>query len=223
MLSFLGRFNMKDVAILVVADGIPQDIRTRFKMCIDKSNPTASYDVLIMGNVDSKEKVFNKCKMLNKGLKSIIGKYKVIIQADIDLIVPPMLIDKTFSLAMEKDVCVHHCMICIPPEEFNQHSDYDKFPLTKWKTFKKVYATGCWNGLKSSLWKKTGGFNEEMTNWGYEDRDWRYRAIACGIPWKDVYNFPLIHVNHPRRNRDVSKQNIDISKKAKQEGKTNWL
>jgi GT2 family glycosyltransferase len=114
-------------------------------------------------------------------------------------------------------------MKCISPEEFQKYNTYEEYPFKVWNKIKSVYATGCWNCMRSDLWVKSGGFNEDMTLWGYEDRDWRYRSINAGISWKDIYKHPLIHVNHPRRNRDVSKQNIEISKTSNATGKTNWL
>jgi len=215
---------MKDVGILVIADGIDETIRNRFRDCFKLSHPKVSYDILMMGDVIPTQKIFNKCKLLNKGLKQLISQeYKCILQTDIDLICPPKTLDWTVRQATNIDACIHHPMKCIAPAEFKKYKSYSEYPFKEWSKIKSVYATGCWNCMKPHLWQKSGGFNEDMTLWGYEDRDWRYRAIAAGISWVDEYKYPLIHVNHPRRNRDVSKKNLEIAKDAKSQGKVNWL
>lgn len=215
---------MKDIGILVVADGIGADVRQRFKHCLTASRPRASFDVLIMGDLERNDRKFNKCKLLNKGLKQLFeGEYKIIIQTDIDLICPPSLIDKTFEVATKQKCCVHASMRRISPDEYNKYSQYSSYPFSRWSKIKPIYATGCWNGLLTEKWKLTGGFNEEMIEWGYEDRDWRERAMSAGIKWKDVHKFPLMHVDHPKRTKDVSMRNVEMAKKAKREGKGRWI
>jgi hypothetical protein len=217
---------IKDIGILVVADGIGDDVRKRFKHCLTASRPRATFDVVIMGSNKPRERgaKFNKCKLLNKGLKRLFeGGYKVIIQTDIDLICPPALIDKTFELAWKHKYCVHCSMRRISPEEYGKYKEYRQYPFNRWKKMKQIYAAGCWNGLVPALWKKTGGFNEDMIEWGYEDRDWRERSIKVGIKWKDLHKFPLMHVDHPKRTKNVSLRNVEVAKRAKREGKQSWL
>ena len=217
---------MKEVGILVVADGLGDDIRNRFKASIRFSKPRASYDVHIMGGKERRAKgvPFNKCKLLNQGLRTMfdIG-YQVIIQADIDLIVPPVLVDKTYELAMRDKLCIHQSMRRISADEYNKYKEYRSFPFNQWKKIKAIYATGCWNGIIMSNWKLTGGFNEDMIEWGYEDRDWRERCIRVGVRWKDVHKFPLMHVDHPNRTKNVSLRNVEVGKRAKREERQNWL
>jgi len=216
----------KDIGILVVADGLGESIRKRLKYCLTASKPRASFDVLIMGNTEPREKgvKFNKCKLLNNGLRQLFdGGYKVIIQTDIDLICPPALIDKTFELAMNNNICVHSSMRRISPEEYARYKEYRQYPFNRWKKIKPIYATGCWNGMKPNLWKKSGGFNPSMVEWGFEDRSHRNACIQRGIRWKDLHKFPLMHVDHPKRTKNVSLRNMEMEKKAKREGKMNWL
>lgn len=216
----------KDIGFLVVADGICREVRQRFKMCLTASRPRASFDVLIMGQEEPREigAKFNKCKLLNEGLRSLLAQdYKVIIQTDIDLICPKSLIDKTFELVTQKNLAAHCSMRRISQEEYDKYSSYRDFPFNKWKRIKDIYATGCWNGLKPDWWRKSGGFNEDMTEWGYEDRDWMTRVKNNGIKFKDLHKFPLMHVDHPKRTKNVSLKNVEMAKKAKREGKKNWL
>lgn len=218
---------MKDIAILVVADGIGDKVRQRFKQCLTASNSKSSFDVLIMGETKKRKdgELFNKCKLLNSGLKQLFKcNYEVIIQTDIDLICPPNLLDATLASVKSKPKsCVHSAMCGLTEDELNKYKSYNDYPFSKWNGYKKIYATGCWNGMNPEMWKLSGGFNEDMVDWGYEDRDWRYRSINNGIKWTDLYNYPLMHVNHKRRNRDVSVTNKKIATESSLKGKTNWL
>jgi len=217
---------MKEVGILVVADGLGDDIRNRFKSAIRFSKPRVSYDIHIMGGTERREKgvPFNKCKLLNQGLKTMfdIG-YQVIIQADIDLITPPCLINKTYELAMQCECCVHASMRRLSTAEYDKYKEYRLYPFKKWKKIKPIYATGCWNGLVMSKWGLTGGFNEDMIEWGYEDRDWRERSMRAGIKWRDLHKFPLMHIDHSSRTQNVSLRNVNAGKLAKKEARQNWL
>ena len=215
----------KDIGFLVVSDGIGEDVRSRFQHCLQASKPRASFEFKIMGDLErGEERKFNKCTLLNQGLKQMFKcGYKVIIQTDIDLICPPSLIDKTFELAYKKHCCVHCAMRRVDPSELAKYKSYKDYPFNRWKKYKSIYATGCWNGLIPRLWKDSGGFNEDMTEWGYEDRDWRERAMLAGIKWEDLYRFSLMHVDHLRRTKNVSLRNVEMAKKAKRQGKQRWI
>jgi hypothetical protein len=209
-----------NVGILVVADSIPQEIKDRFVNCIDWSEPKADYEIIMMENEREEGVPFNKCILLNDGLKNAFKrKFDVIIQTDIDLLVPPGAIDFTCEQAMGGNFCVHLPMIRLPKEVYeNSNLKYKDYPWQEWVNMgQKQYATGCWNGLTPKAWSMTGGFNPHMTGWGFEDRDWRGRGLRNGVKWKDNWKwykrFPLIHVNHPDRNPNKSKENKQVANK----------
>ena len=212
----------KDIGVLVVAHGIEQEVRERFETHLKRSNPQHSYELLIMGSVQRKG-TFNKCKLLNKGLKKLLkNNHQAILQTDIDLIIPPKLIDKSFEVAISGRCCNHVCMRRINIDEI-KGKDYDDYPWQKWKKYKRIYASGCWNMMKPNLFEEIGGWNEWMIGWGEEDAAFRRIGMSKKIKWKDNYRSPLVHIDHPKRTTNQKKHNRDMEKKAKKEGKTNWL
>jgi len=221
----------KNVGIMVVAQFIPQNIVDRFIRCIEQSKPSVSFDIHILRSKDKTQKInhFNKSKILNKGIKKLVNMgYEVLIQTDIDLIVPPKIIDESYEISMSERHCFHvnHRRITIEkvagfpklPEEYNL-MDWDfmmKFP--------KEASNGCWNSLQSKYWYDTGGFNENCVNWSREDDDWARRAKIYGkIPFVVSNMFPLMHINHPQRNFNNRKHNDVVVRKAIMQGKINWL
>jgi hypothetical protein len=164
---------------------------------------------------------------LNKGIKQLspIG-YKVIIQSDIDLIIPPGLIDKSLEIGSQEKTCFynHHRRVDankVPkfPSEYNNMD---------WKRglqmFKPEDANGCWNAMTPVSWMSSGGYNEYMIEWGKEDDEFRSNAgNLFGIKFINYNKFCLLHINHPMRTKDMRKHNRGMSAKAAKEGKTNWL
>jgi hypothetical protein len=218
---------MNDVGIMVVAQNISNKIKTRFSECIRLSKPKCTYDIhFLSSNNPLQIKTFNKSKLLNMGIKTLCKvDYKVIIQTDIDLIIPPDIIDKTLEIGSESGVCFYNNHrrineIDLPklPEE------YDKLNWGRILTaFSSENANGCWNGMTPKSWLSSGGYNEYMIEWGREDDIFRSNSHLMGIQYVNCDPFCLIHVNHEPRTKDMRKYNTKMEEKAKQEGKTNWL
>lgn len=221
----------KQVAIMVVAQGLPDELVDRFSQCIHKSKPKVSYDIHILRTNDpDQKKAFNKSKLLNKGIKKYCnGDYEVVIQTDIDLIIPPKLVDVSYERGLQKDTCFHvnhrrttpHKIKGFPklPEGYD-NIDWEYILSTPWES-----AIGCWNALNNESWYKTGGFNEMCKLYAKEDDDWGRRSkIYGGIKWEVSNNkFPLIHFNHPQRHKNNRRHNNAVIKKCIDEGKINWL
>jgi hypothetical protein len=203
----------------------------RFEKCIHASKPSVSYDVHILRTSDPEQKpnYFNKSKLLNKGIKNFCnGDYEVVIQTDIDLIVPPNLIDVSYQKAIQQKVCYHvnhrritHTKIAGFP---NLPEEYDKMNWSALMKFPKEASNGCWNAMNHETWWDTGGYNENCINWSREDDDHARRAKIYGKVKYIVSNdWPLIHINHPQRNQNNRKHNDTVVRKAIEEGKINWL
>jgi hypothetical protein len=219
---------MKDVCIMVVAQNIPEITKKRFYECIKLSNPSCSWEINFLSSNDAiQKKHFNKSKLLNKGIRRFANRnYKVIIQTDIDLIIPPGIVDKSLEIGSEPSTCFynHHRRIDpkdLPklPEEYNS-MDWEYYL----KNFKFENANGCWNAMAPESWMKSGGYNEYMIEWGKEDDCFRQSAGEIGkIRFINYNKFCLIHMNHPSRTQDMRKYNRAMDLKAKNEGKINWL
>jgi hypothetical protein len=170
----------KDIAIIVAAQNIPKETINRFNTCIRSSNTKYSYDIKI-GSSD--EPVFYKTKILNRLLRECFDHYQVIIQTDIDLIIPPGLINKTFeSVVNGKHTAYHHSLRYIDPKLI-QDLLYKNYSFSEWVQLPSTFCSGCWNGMSCTTWKNTRGYNEKMFAWGYEDTEF---FNGCDLPIKEV-------------------------------------
>jgi hypothetical protein len=222
----------KQVCVMVVGQCLPQDLLDRFEACVHKSNPSVSYDVQILKTQDPSQTPmrFNKSKLLNKGIKKFCDTniYDVVIQTDIDLIVPPGLIDKSYEVAMSGRYCYHANHVRVTYQKFKGFpslpEEYDNMNWSIFKDMKHEPSNGCWNAIQSSLWWDTGGFNENCVNYSKEDDDWAKRSKIYGkIQFKVSNAWPLVHMNHPQRNINNRRHNNAVIDRAIAEGKTNWL
>lgn len=219
---------MSDVGIMVVAQNIPEDIKNRYQECIRRSNPTCTWEIhFLSSNDDVQKKHFNKSRLLNKGIKKLATmNYKVIIQTDIDLIVPPGIIDKSLEMGSRSKTCFYNRHYRIDPQHLPKlPEDYDKLDFDALaKAFPSENANGCWNAMTPESWMSTGGYNEYMIEWGKEDDVFRTNAGRIGgIHFINYNRFCLIHVNHPHRTKDMRKYNRAMETRAINEGKKNWL
>lgn len=207
-----------NVCIIVAAQGIPKKTIQRFKESVFASNPARKPIIMIKSG---KEKRFYKTKILNRCLREAIPKFKVIIQTDIDLIVPPGLINKTCAaLKQQPNNCYHHFLRYVDPSEI-KGKKYGQFPWNKWVNLKAEFCSGCWNGMTSKMWKKSGGFNEQMFAWGAEDSEFYNRTVRKGIHWIKKKSFPLVHINHPKRQQKRARENGILGKMFSDD--TDWL
>jgi len=221
---------VKQVGIFVVAQNISDSTVDRFRGCLEQSKPTVSYDLHVLRTKDpEQQKQFNKSKLLNKGIKQLAkGQYEVLIQTDIDLIIPPEIVDHSYEVAQEERVCFHNDMRKANIDDIsdfpNLPSEYDKIDWTQFKKVPFIFASGCWNAMQYKYWWETGGWNEMMIEWGREDDDWRNRSKKhSGIVFKDSKKFELIHYNHPARTKDLRWRNDKMAKEAASKGIRSWL
>lgn len=218
----------KKIAILTIAQNIPKEIIHRYQECVKKSKPSHKVDICFMGSKTPRKKnqPFNKCKLLNRGIRKLhkLG-YDFIIQSDIDLIVPPNLIDTTVKLSTERQSCFYNYHRRIDPKDLPKlPEDYNKINWKKYSKYEPEGANGCWNGMSTEMWMSSGGYNENVIEWGKDDDIFRRTArIHFGIGFFNYNKFCIIHVNHPTRTKDMRKRNRQFELKNFKEGKINWL
>jgi hypothetical protein len=223
--------NKKNVAIMAVGQFINSNIINRFCDCINKSKPSVSYDIHILKTTDPSQRpdFFNKSKILNQGIKTLCTeKYEVVIQTDIDLIVPPKIIDKSFEVARIENTCFHANHRRIDVDKILTFPTLpDKYNEMNWDSFLLYFpepSNGCWNAMRSSSWWNTGGYNENCVNWSREDDDLARRARKFGgIKFIMSNEYALIHVNHAQRNFANVVHNKFVIQDALSKGKINWL
>lgn len=205
---------MDKIGIVVIAVNISDNIKNRFLEFLNKST-----DITTVVNLVTEEDgdfftngIFNKSKALNFGIKQLINECSVIIQTDIDMIIPPGLISKTFELCTS-----HDCHI------FSRCCNCDKI-VNNWEYYKNLELReagyGAWNALAVKSWLDIGGFNEDLYGWGGEDDDLHNRIKRANIPTIILTEYPLVHINHDKRTINRSLENFHIRKNFQ---KTNWL
>lgn len=144
---------------------------------------------------------FNRNKGHNSAIKKIAPLCEVIICADVDLLVPPGYIDKSY----------HYCARNLQYNGFsgiirNVPKEHPLKPR-RWEEWDKLnnhrnMAFGPWTALKTEDWFKIGGWNEHLYSWGY-DRHIFDRCIYHGLKMKRGCIGPLMHPAHKRRNKSI--------------------
>jgi hypothetical protein len=216
--AFHGNMKKKHLAIIVVAQGIPQSVIDRFFSSIKESLPAYPYDILVGKSDDS---VFYKTKILNRLLSANMDKYNVIIQTDIDLVIPPGLINFSYeSVAEAKTTAYHHALRYVRQSEIAKLR-YQKYPFSEWLKLPETFCSGCWNAMTPEVWKKSRGYNEDMSAWGYEDTEFFNRSRRLGVQWIKDKRFALVHINHPPRQKNRVSENTSAGDKYSDQ--TDWL
>jgi hypothetical protein len=206
------------IGIIAVAAGIDQLTRETFERSIADSKPACSYII----NVITKEnrssfptrwrdirpalnetryrlsatlrhfspRLYNKSRMLNAGILQLAENCEVIVCTDIDMWVPPGLIDKSYALAREgKHVW---CMARYIDRTMLFQSDLLHVPCSE-------KGKGSWNALSTENWFRSGGWNENMYGWGYEDDAMHLYIQQSGMQTVSITDLPLMHIAHGKR------------------------
>lgn len=203
--------SMHQCCIIVVAEGIGSEIVDRFISSVRQSNPMTDTSIEIFAGAEKAENAgFRKSAGLNYLLRKSLENYSVVIQTDIDLLVPPGLIDHSFnSVVSHERIAYHHYLRHVWPTEL-EGKQYEHYNFKEWQTRKGIFCSGCWNAMNGKTWKLSGGWNEDMIEWGYEDTEFLERTKARGIRWIVDSQFGLVHVNHPPR----TKRNVQANRVA---------
>lgn len=209
---------LPEIGIIAIAQNIPKDIISRFTNSIKQSLPAYSYEILIGSSDDP---IFCKTKILNKLLRENFHRYQVIIQTDIDVLVPSALVNQTYEAVIGgKQTAYHHSLRYIDPKEI-KNLVYDKYPFKEWRNLPTSFCSGCWNGMSIESWKRSLGYNEDMIAWGAEDTEFFQRSMRLGIHWIKSNAYPLVHINHPNRQPNMAAENTQKGKLYSD--KTNWF
>jgi hypothetical protein len=223
-----------DICILAIAQGIDLYTIDRFVSCVNQARNKRTIDFYIDNRrpLEDQFNKFNKSNLLNMALRKLIKRdYQVIIQTDIDVIIPPRMIDECFDVAMGGKIFFHNDMVRIDPEtdpffkflpDTFSKLDWDKYKVIMQKH--SIDATGCFNIMQRRFWAETGGWNEEMCAHGRED-DMFAEVIKkyTDIVYINSKKYPLLHYNHPPRTKDNRRMNDRVRNKYRKTGFKQWL
>ncbi len=221
---------MKDkIGITAPAFNMDNKLEKRFKdyliSSVSQSNLTCDiYLTKLESEVLHEEsKQFSRSKALNSGIKELIDHgVDVIVCTDIDMIMPPKLLRYAYDKSISTNKNIFSMTRFIDEQEFNRF-----YP--DWKIFIRRPAAhsgyGGFNAMTVEMWKKSGGWPEELFEWGYEDISFREKLISRDIDTITLINFPLLHINHPPRSniqQQSQRRNVDAANLT-DINTTNWL
>jgi len=213
------------IGIVVVAVNIEDKIRTRFRDILYSSSSlymdwicTVRYWEEYSMNIDG---LLNKSEALNDGITRLRDECEIIICTDIDMLIPPQLIEYTYEMLKVPN----NTNLWIPARNI----DEDKITPIEWDKWKKLplrmSGTGSFNAMRTEDWIESGGWDERFIGWGGEDDFFKLQREHFGIKTIVSTDFPLMHVNHlPRQNKQalngINKNVLEIRLK---EGFKKWL
>ena len=212
---------MSKLGIVVVAVGNDPEIVARFESNMAVSvHSDKPYILRILSDECYMENgLLNKCRALNDGVRELMKSCKVVVCTDIDMLVPPGLVD--YSLAnVKRRTCLW--VVSRNVAEANIYSrqweEWMKLPL-------RLSGFGSWNMMLAEDWIRSGGWDERLTGWGGEDDVFKKRREQRGIHTEVCTSFSLMHVNHePRQNKsEISKGNQEAVAIGMSGADRNWL
>lgn len=203
------RFKMKSppykVGITIIAYNLFPGELDRCVRLLENTKTEMGFilQVIEEGDVDMFSKApdgrtfFNRNKGHNFGIKTLKKDVKYIICADVDLLIPPYKIDQTIAAWKPKSVVWSVAVKSVPQEEIHL------FDWKRWQTEleKRKSGKGGWNCGTWNDWVACGGWNENMFG-RWMDRDLHKRFRKSGIKVIELWDNPLVHIEHPPRFTD---------------------
>lgn len=190
------------VGISVLTEGISNETQIRFKhSVIVDGKPKVG---CIVRDVDERKcnlwteykgkKYFNRNKGHNYAIKSF--DVDVVICADVDLLVPEGFVDYSYKVALERPF--FGIMRKLPKDA--------NIEPRRWKDWlgikEQKTAYGPWVAMRVDHWYACGGWNEKLFSWGLDKHMWD-RVKHAGLNPLRHGDFPLVHIWHPRRNKNI--------------------
>ncbi len=186
---------MVNLGISVVAANIKQEIIDRFlKSLKEDAKPNVSYNTKIITEKENiyteykGQRYYNRNKAHNIGIRHFLDKAEVILCADVDFLLGPGTLDKTYKLGLIQPFFGIARFIYNTPDT--------ERPWAEWMKIKLHGAGfGGWVAMTPENWKKTGGWNESMFSWGF-DRHIFQRVVNAGLNPVRHAELPIIHIHH---------------------------
>jgi len=200
---------MESVGIVVAAVDIPDETIKRFQNFIPM-------EVKLAIVRDFHGTVLSRTRLLNKGIQQLRPYCRIIICTDIDMIVPPGLLEYTARVVRPGTALWSAC------RKFNLDDLVDIYNIQneQWKNWTDLPCSktgkGSWVAMDRKDWNRIGGWDERLFGWGGEDDALQLRRKGMKIKTIESIQYPLMHVNHEQRNRwgeFRGKANLQLAKK----------
>lgn len=165
--------------------------------------PVCIKDVEVI-RVDRNTQVFHKARAVNIGLKAVKTPYVCVTDSDqifqsnffelandaVNTIQNVFITCGTFRL-FEKDI-KGMTAACLKKDYMLLRSRARKNGC--------MYGDGCFHAAATSWFLSTGGYDEQIIGWGFEDSDMNWRAKTLGKRFRRLYHHTsTLHLPHPRK------------------------
>ncbi len=208
-----------DIGIVVPCHGIPEHIKQRFLLKVESLDLDLKYIISFVDEPCLTNGYFNHGQCRNLGIKRLLKTCDVIVCCDIDLMIPPGLIEFTHRKCLQTSGLVFSYTRFIDQQIYDSLNDDELL-----NTISASSGLGPWNALSSKQWLEVGGWNENLYGWGYEDQELHARLMNIHIPKLFTNSFPLIHINHERRKSNfIESQRRNIKAANSSSLNKNWL
>lgn len=178
----------RPLGIVAVAVGIPESVQNRFTFTLQATTPPG-FELRVVTEMDG----FTRSKGRNLGISTLLGKCRVIVCTDIDMLIPAGLVEYTQNEVTDGWALWAKCRN-VPASQADS---------LNWEAWKKLpvreMGRGSWIAMTAADWLKTGGWDERLAGYGAEDNVLEIRRAERGIETKVTRDFPLMHVDHARR------------------------
>ena len=202
---------MMQIGITAPIKNIDKNIIDRFKYYLDKST-NLQYRLELIDDLKDNN-IFNRSKYLNYGVNKL-KNCDIIVTTDIDMIFPPGLLNYLENYFLNN---LYPTNINIRCRNIKIENFLNEYKQIKWDDFLKlpIYGTskGSLNSCTYDTYLLTGGHNEDMIGWGYEDNDFHNRIKSNNIKLIIDDNFSLLHVEHEPRSNNQKQSAINNKKR----------
>lgn len=187
----------RPLGIVVAAVGISQKICNRFEDLLEKATPIG-----FICSITTKPGDFTRSKCRNEGILFLLSKCQVIVCVDVDMLVPPGLMEYTLENVQDGVALWAQCRNLEPDQA-------DSLKWDEWINLPvRESGIGSWVAITAGDWLKTGGWDERITSYGGEDDVLAIRREEMGIKTEVTCDFPLMHVNHPNRDQRTTESRL---------------
>ena len=190
------------IGIAIAAVGIARETVRRCYQSLADARIAVPYRVHVQTTCEGQ---FSRSAARNQAILALIPHCDQIICLDVDCLVPPGLIEHAAENIREGQA-VWALVRRIPA--FDGQYRWDEWRVIKpWP-----WGTGAFVGMTTADWLLVGGWDERITTWGSEDDVLALRRKEHGIQTLRVTGWPLVHVDHEYRGRNLqhAKENRQI-------------
>jgi hypothetical protein len=192
----------RQLGIVAAAVGIHEKIVHRFLSVSQHSGPDLRVHVV------TELEPFTRAAARNEGILEVLDTCDIIVCTDIDMLVPYQLVDYTRSVVRDGVALWAKCR-----NVWAGHQDITDPAIMRRPV--REDGTGSWIAMTTADWLNVGGWDERITTYGGEDDVLAIRRDEANIHTETTAEFPLLHVNHPRRRGhgwQTGQANLDLGK-----------